>query len=153
ITIILVLLFVFVVIFLLSLVRNPKQETNTPTPTPAATLSTTPSASSLRILDILPSASQAYLPFQKITLIFNEPVSLDTELIQTTPHTEIQIIQVTQSSEVLIAQVTTWQIGATRLSILQETGLSGKQLANQVSYSIITPIPTLSEEEINDIPP
>lgn len=148
---------VFVVTFLLSVfVRNKQTPLSNQKPSPTSSPSPTPGENELVVTNILPAAdtNNTYLPFQRITVSFNEPVLPQDLFIETVPNVQVEVFQGSSPNELFIVPSSTWPLGKTELTILQKTtSINKKELRAPVIYSIITALPTLSPEELEGIYP
>jgi hypothetical protein len=148
---------VFLVIFLLSVfIRNNQPSPPNRNIPPIDSPTPTQEGDKLIITSIFPvvNTDNAILPFQKITVSFNTPVSPENIFIETNPKTETNIFQGVNPTEVFITPSSTWTLGKTELTILQTTSsIDGKRLRAPVIYSIVTSLPTLSPEELEGIYP
>lgn len=138
-----------VIIFILSLFidRNTLEPI---VPMPEATKTPALGPNELAVIDIFPADTRvAYLPFQKITVLFNDAVSPTDLLIQTSPPTETSVLQGSKTSEIFIIPSTAWALGRTEISVLQSPSYIGsKRLKSPYFYQITTTLPTLSPEEL-----
>ena len=148
---------VFVVTFLLSMfIRNNQAPSSNQKTSPTSSPSPTPGENELVVTSILPVAeiNSTYLPFQKITVSFNEPVLSQDLFIETIPNVQVEVFQGASLNEVFIVPSSTWPLGKTELTILQTTtSINGKGLRAPVIYSITTALPTLSPEELEGLYP
>lgn len=141
------------VIFFLSILINTRQETTKTTPPPSTpgVPSSTPLPNELTLTSELPAddINSSYLPFQKVTLQFNDFVDPESVFIETNPNTQIDVFQGENGREIYIVPKAFWAIGRNYITILQTTtSVSGKRLLRPITYTINTAIPTLSPEEL-----
>ena len=152
---------VLFVSFMLALVALmlPKGEGPTPnliTP-PTATLTPAPQTTtypvdSFHLLNVMPTkdAVQPYLPSQKITFVFNLPITPSLLKYEINPLTQVDVIQGPNLTTLFVIPKTFWTIGETTITILQTTrSTDGTAIFAPFTHKIKTDFPKEPEGVFN----